>query len=144
PAMSTASLSSAPLSSSSAMATRAPEAWYVVQTKRRQEFRAREHLEKQGFRCFLPVLRVERIRRRVRHWVDEPLFARYLFVELGAADVRWSVLRSTRGVSRVVQFGGAPAKVPADWMNAFLSCDRAPVHLFDVGERVVVTSGPFK
>ncbi len=46
-------------------------------------------------------------------------------------------------MSRVVQFGGVPAKVPFEWMNAFLSCDRAPVRLFDTGQRVVVTDGAF-
>lgn len=127
----------------SALSKPTPEAWYVVQTKPRQELRAREHLERQRFRCVLPLLRVEKIRRRTRQWVDEPLFARYLFIELGGADAKWNVLRSTRGVSRVVQFGGVPAKVPAEWMNAFLSCDRAPVRLFDIGQRVVVTHGPF-
>ena len=128
----------------SAVSTPTSEAWYVVQTKPRQELRARQHLERQGFRCVLPLLRVEKIRRRSRQWVDEPLFARYLFIELGSADARWNVLRSTRGVSQVVQFGGVPAKVPSEWMNAFLSRDRAPVRLFDIGQRVVVTDGPFK
>jgi transcriptional antiterminator RfaH len=126
-----------------ALSTPTSEAWYVLQTKPRQELRAREHLENQGFRCVLPLIRVEKIRRRVRQWVDEPLFARYLFIRLGGADARWNVLRSTRGVSQVVRFGGVPAKVPSEWMIAFLSRDRAPVRLFDTGQRVVVTDGPF-
>ena len=133
----------AALSGMSALLARAPEAWYVVQTRPRQELRAREHLARQGFRCVLPLLRVEKIRRRIRQWIDEPLFARYLFIELGGAHAKWNVLRSTRGVSQVVRFGGVPAKVPFEWMNAFLSCDRAPVRLFDTGQRVVVTGGPF-
>jgi len=141
--MSSASLQLAAPSVTGVLPARPLEAWYVVQTKPRHEFRAREHLQRQGFRCVLPLLRVEKIRRRVRQWVDEPLFARYLFIELGTADSKWCVLRSTRGVSRVVEFGGLPARVPADWMNAFLACDRAPVRLFDVGQRVVVTRGPF-
>ena len=127
----------------SVLSTPTREAWYVVQTKPRQELRAREHLERQGLCCVLPMLRVEKIRRGTLQWVDEPLFARYLFVELGSMDAKWRALRSTRGVSRVVQFGGVPAKVPAEWMNAFLSRDRAPVRLFDTGQRVIVTDGPF-
>ncbi len=101
-------------------------------------------MERQGFRCVLPILRVEKIRRRTRLWVDEPLFARYLFIALGGADAKWHVVRSTRGVNRVVQFGGVPAKVPAQWMDAFLSCNRAPVPLFETGQCVLVTDGPFK
>jgi transcriptional antiterminator RfaH len=75
--------------------------------------------------------------------VDEPLFARYLFIELSGTDAKWSVLRSTRGVTQVVQFGGVPAKMPAHWMDAFRSCERAPVRLFEPGQRVRVTDGPF-
>jgi len=127
----------------SALSTPAPEAWYVVQTKPRQELRAREHLERQGFQCVLPLLRVEKIRRGTRQWVDEPLFARYLFIELGGENVRWNVLRSTRGVTQLVQFGGVPAKMPANWVSAFQSRDRACVHLFEQGQRVLVTDGPF-
>ncbi len=123
--------------------TATPEAWYVVQTKPRQEPRAREHLENQGIRCVLPMLRVEKMRRRTRQWVDEPLFARYLFIDRGDAEARWSVLRSTRGVSNVVRFGGVPAKVPSVWINSFLARERPPVRLFSTGQRVVVTQGLF-
>jgi transcriptional antiterminator RfaH len=128
----------------SALSTPKPAAWYVVQTKPRQEARARENLQNQGIRCTLPLLRVERIRRRTRQWVDEPLFSRYLFIELGGVNAKWNALRSTRGVSQLVQFGGVPAKVPSEWMNAFQSRERIAVPLFDCGQRVVVTAGPFQ
>ena len=119
------------------------DGWYVVQTKPRQERRALEHLERQGFRCMLPLVRIERIRRRTRIWNDEPLFARYLFIRIADANVRWHLLRSTRGVTQLVCFGGVPASVPAGWMEAFLRADRVPVRLFDPGERIVVVQGPF-
>ncbi len=57
----------------------APETWYVVQAKPRQETIACEHLSRQGFRCVLPLLKVERIRRGRRVWAEEPLFARATF-----------------------------------------------------------------
>ncbi len=120
-----------------------PEAWYVVQTRPRQESRALEHLERQGFCCVLPMLRVEKIRRGARLWIDEPLFSRYLFVELGGPDAKWSALRSTRGVSQLLRFGGVPAKMPATWMAEFRSSSRAPVRLFEAGQRVAVTTGAF-
>jgi len=115
----------------------------VVQTKPRQEFRAQEHLRNQEFRCVLPTLQVEKIRYGRRVFVNEPLFARYLFIELGAADTKWSVLRSTRGVSRLVEFGGVPAKLPPGWLEEFQCEAKAPRWLFEPGERVVVTQGPF-
>ena len=117
--------------------------WYVVQTKPRQEFRAEAHLRNQGFRCVLPTLQAERIRRGKRVFANEPLFARYLFIELSALDAKWSVLRSTRGVSRLVEFGGVPAKLPAVWIENFQCQAMAPRRLFEPGQRVVVTQGPF-
>jgi transcriptional antiterminator RfaH len=125
------------------LSTEMGEAWYVVQTKPRQEFRAQDHLQRQGFRCILPLIRLEKIRRGARTWIEEPLFARYVFIEMGGPDANWSVLRSTRGVSQVVRFGGVPARMPVRWMDSVLSCDREPVRLFNSGQRVVVTDGPF-
>ena len=43
-----------------------PPAWYVLQTKPRQELRARDNLANQGIRCHLPMLRVEKVRRHAR------------------------------------------------------------------------------
>ena len=117
--------------------------WYVVQTKPRQEFRAEAHLRNQGFRCVLPTLQAEKIRRGKRVLANEPLFARYLFIELGAADARWSVLRSTRGVTHLVKFGGVPARLPSGWIDVFQHQTTAPRKLFESGQRVVVTQGPF-
>ena len=117
--------------------------WYVVQTKPRQESRARDNLQRQGFHCLLPLLQVERIRRGKRLLVDEPLFSRYIFVELVCTDQNWGTVRSTRGVIGLVQFGGEPAKLPAEWVEEFLSRDREPVRLFESGQRVMVADGPF-
>lgn len=119
------------------------ESWYVVQTKPRQEFRAQEHLRNQGIRCVLPTIQAEKIRRGRRVFVNEPLFSRYLFLELDRRDGKWSVLRSTRGVTRLVEFGGVPARLPASLIEAFVSRQAVPKRLFAPGDQVVVTQGPF-
>lgn len=124
--------------------TKSNETWYVVQTKPRQETRAREHLENQDINCFLPMLRVEKIRRRRQQWVQEPLFSRYLFIGFGDSGEKWSAVRSTRGVSQIVAFGGVPARVPPEWIKEFFPRKLPEVPLFDLGQRVVITEGPFK
>jgi len=126
-----------------ALPARVPEAWYVLQTKPRQELRARDNLQRQGFRCVLPLVQVEKLRCGARVWAVEALFGRYLFIELGDASANWSVLRSTRGVTRLVRFGGVPAKLPTGWIDAFQRQETAPKKLFEPGQRVLVTSGPF-
>ncbi|MDB5729347.1 MAG: hypothetical protein JWQ00_2552, partial [Noviherbaspirillum sp.] len=50
--------------------------WYLIQTKPKQEFRALEQLENQGYTCFLPTLQVEGLITDKLHLCIEPLFAR--------------------------------------------------------------------
>jgi transcriptional antiterminator RfaH len=123
-------------------------AWYLIHSKPRQEFRALENLQAQGFHCYLPLLRVQHLRRKRLQWFDEPLFPRYLFIQLGQAEgpQDWSPIRSTLGVSRLVRFGDEPARVE-DGLIAYLrerqSRQSEPQPLFKTGERVQLTSGPF-
>ena len=121
--------------------------WYLVHTKPRQEELALENLERQGYRCYLPRLQVEKVRRGKATLVREPMFARYLFVQLNASGAgrSWSPIRSTLGVSRLVHFGNQPARADAglvQWLRA--REDEAPAQtLFAPGDSVVVTQGPF-
>jgi transcriptional antiterminator RfaH len=118
-------------------------AWYVIQTKTRQEFRAEEHLRNQGFHCILPTLMAEKLHRGRRMFSREALFARYIFVKLGGDTKNWGAIRNTRGVSRMVTFGGVPAKLPPTWIDVFQRQSIATRSLFEPGQRVVVTRGAF-
>ena len=119
-------------------------AWYLVQTKSRQEFRALEQLRNQGFTCCMPTLAVEKVvRGRVEKSV-EPLFSRYLFVRLSRVVDNWAPIRSTRGVSKLVAFGGRFATLPDACVAALENTEQeAPQPLFKSGDRVTVMSGPF-
>jgi len=118
--------------------------WCVVYTKRGQERRALENLERQGFACYLPVLRLQKLLRGVVTNAQEPLFPRYLFVQLDA-DKGWSTLRSTKGVTRLVSFGTDPALVPAALIERLrleeAAARVAPV--FQAGEAVRIGAGAF-
>ncbi|WP_256351479.1 transcription termination/antitermination NusG family protein [Pseudomonas gingeri] len=84
--------------------------WYLVQCKPRQDGRAEEHLQPQGYHCYRSQLCVERVGRGRRQSLMESLFPGYLFIALGA-DANWAPLRSTRGVSRLVGFNDGPRPV---------------------------------
>ncbi|WP_420476661.1 transcription/translation regulatory transformer protein RfaH [Noviherbaspirillum sp. ST9] len=119
-------------------------AWHLVQTKPKQEFRALENLENQGFRCLLPTLDVERIVSGRRRIATEPLFSRYLFVYLMPDKGGWTPIRSTRGVSSIVSFGGRFATLPDACVAALAATPRLPAEpMFRPGERVSIASGPF-
>lgn len=94
------------------------DAWYLVQCKSRQDQRAEENLLRQGYVCTRPICRRDLIVRGRRQSVRESLFPGYLFINL-PANVDWSPLRSTRGVSRLVSFGGIPLAVCAELVAQF-------------------------
>ena len=120
--------------------------WYLIHTKPRQEARALLNLERQGYACYLPMLARERLARGVRAAAEEPLLPRYLFIRLDAdgAGRSWAPIRSTKGVSQMVTFGGEPAKV-SETLVAVLRQREAeePRPLFVAGERLTIDDGPF-
>ncbi len=86
--------------------------WYVVHTRPRQEERALENLTRQGYTAWMPWLEIEKIRRGRITKVIEPMFSRYLFIQLDHVNTNWSPIRSTLGVSKLVTFGNQAAAVP--------------------------------
>jgi transcriptional antiterminator RfaH len=123
--------------------------WYLIHTKPRQEKRALENLERQGYECYLPLLPTEKIQQKLVAVVDEPLFPRYLFIHLDSSQSgkSWIPIRSTIGVSRLVTFGMEPAKVDQGLIDLLrVNGDQIaaqPQRLFNKGEKVMVTEGPF-
>ncbi|QTN40158.1 transcription/translation regulatory transformer protein RfaH [Marinobacter salsuginis] len=85
--------------------------WYALQHKPAQGDRALQHLQNQDIACFYPKISVEKIKGGKRSKKLEPLFPGYLFVNLEQTDPRWSKLRSTRGVLRIVGFANKPAPI---------------------------------
>lgn len=123
--------------------------WYLVHTKPRQEKRALQNLEQQGYPCYLPTLPSEKLCQKLLTISDEPLFPRYLFIQLGlgSSAKSWAPIRSTTGVCRLVHFGMEPAKVD-DGLIELLHTQEAtfrsqPNRLFKPGERVRLTEAPF-
>jgi transcriptional antiterminator RfaH len=122
-------------------------AWYLVHTKPRQEDVALANLQRQGYECYLPQMRVERIRRRKAEIATEPMFPRYLFIRLDSSDQgkSWSPIRSTLGVSQLVHFGARAVKVDDALIELLRQHEQAmPLgSMFQSGELVVITDGPF-
>lgn len=85
--------------------------WYVLQCKPGQGDRALEHLQNQDISCFYPKVMVEKLRGGKRNNKLEALFTGYIFIRLSQENPVWSKLRSTRGVLRIVGFGGKPLPI---------------------------------
>jgi transcriptional antiterminator RfaH len=122
--------------------------WYLIHTKIRQERVALENLERQGFECFLPLIRAEKLRRGKLQILQEALFPRYLFIRLSTEleSQSWAPIRSTLGVSRLVTFGQTPARIDEDLLAAIRFQNEESevvIRHFEPGEQVVLTDGPF-
>lgn len=123
--------------------------WYLVHTKPRQEKCALDNLQRQGYHCYLPTFPSEKLCQGLLTVSDEPLFPRYLFIRLGQGGgaKSWAPIRSTKGVSRLVCFGGEPARVHDDLIGLLrtqeASVQHDPERLFKPGQRVLLTEAPF-
>lgn len=129
--------------------TPATSAWFLVRSKPRQESVALTQLARQGYESYLPLFAAEKLVRRKSTVVQEPMFARYLFVRLDTTGQgqSWSPIRSTVGVSELVCFGSRPARVD-DALIATLREREAtqqadPITLFAHGDSVRITEGAF-
>lgn len=114
--------------------------WYVLRTKQHAERQVAHVLESRGIITFLPLLR----RRLV-----EPLFPCYLFLNIDCSTDEYLRSRSAPGVSYILSSDGVPAPVPAELVEEIRRrVDREntlpPAARFAQGDRVVVTSGPFR
>ena len=123
--------------------------WFLVRSKPRQESVALTQLARQGYESYLPLFATEKLVRRKSTVVQEPMFARYLFVRLDTTGQgqSWSPIRSTVGVSELVCFGSRPARVD-DILIATLreretAQQASPTTLFAHGDNVRITEGAF-
>ena len=124
--------------------------WFAVCSKPRQEAVAEENLMRQGFYVYLPRLRIRR--RRRGQWIDsiEVLFPRSLFIRIDPVRQNLAPVRSTRGVIGLVRFGGQPAVVPDEVMDALLQCQdptsgfhQENLTPYSAGDRIKLVDGPF-
>ncbi|MFZ9646411.1 MAG: transcription/translation regulatory transformer protein RfaH, partial [Fluviibacter sp.] len=118
-------------------------AWYLVQSKPRNEARALENLVRQGYETYLPLMEVERLQRGKLLKKMEPLFPRYLFLHLEEGNDNWGPIRSTLGVAGLVRFGQAYAVVSNEVMEAVRERTQdIRKTLFESGDNIRVVSGP--
>jgi transcriptional antiterminator RfaH len=76
--------------------------WVLIYTKPKQEIKANENLQKQGFKTFLPLIAAS---NKISECTPTPVFPRYLFAQLNLSLENWSSIRSTYGVSKIIMFG---------------------------------------
>ncbi|MGV6851728.1 MAG: transcription termination/antitermination NusG family protein [bacterium] len=121
--------------------------WFTVYTQARKEQKALEHLQRQGYTCFLPkiIQRPKRLGKRISREVA--LFPRYLFLQACQYTDNMAPIRSTRGVCDLVRFSLEPAVIPDHFIEQLQAkvADDGYVHLdakrFKKGDKLRVSDG---
>jgi len=121
--------------------------WHALYTRHQHEKVVAQALLGKGFEVFLPQYRT------VHRWKDRrkelilPLFSNYVFIR-GGLD-RMLILVTTPGIHSLVSWGGRPANIPPEEIEAVrrLVESNLPVepHPFlKCGDRVRIKSGPLE
>lgn len=93
------------------LASRLAERWYALQVRLRHEEVVAAGLTAKGFESFLPCYASRRRRSDRIATIKIPLFAGYVFCRFDPADRAVPVV-TTRGIVRVLSFGGKPEPIP--------------------------------
>jgi transcription antitermination factor NusG len=125
------------------MKTGAP--WFALQTRPRNEKQVERLLTHKGYECCLPMY------LQKRRWSDRvieaelPLFPMYVFCSFTSSAIGKAI--TTPGVTRIVGFGGQPAEVEVEEIEALQLLGqsgllREPWTYIPSGTLVQVETGP--
>ena len=122
--------------------------WYVLRSKPCKEETVWRQAQSRGFNTFYPRLRVRPVNPRARKVL--PYFPGYLFVQADLQDVGLSTFQYMPYAIGLVCFGGEPANVPEELINAIR---RRVEEIAEVGgelfkglkrgDQVWIQAGPF-
>lgn len=122
--------------------------WIVVCTHSRREQLARHHLERQGYRAYLPLC----LTRRGAELIPAPLFPRYLFALLDLTCEAWRPMLSTVGVHSVLLNGDHPGTLSERTVDAIRAREEQMITFHEpvedhpryaVGQTVRMLTGAF-
>jgi len=124
--------------------------WFAVITKPRQEQIALQNLQRQDFKCFLPMAENPYQRHsKKQQAIIEPLFPRYLFLNAIADTQNLAPVRSTRGVLSMVRFGTELAVIADSIIQAIKNRIEPDTGLITIkpikikaGDKVKIFDGP--
>ena len=122
--------------------------WYLLQTKPNAPSTACDHLKRQGFDVFLPLITKTTKKNGKFLDVKAPLFPGYLFMDTSIDPVPWKSVNGTRGISSAVTLDGVYRPMNRDIIDGLkYRCDDNSViqRLNEIipGDRVKIERGPF-
>ncbi len=119
--------------------------WYAVHTKPHKECQVQAVLAARGIQVYLPLVPAPHLRNPK---AQNPYFPNYLFACTDLDVTGWWSLHYVPGARGLVMFGGTPASVDENFIQA-LRARLAETNLvyahgdtLQAGDRVVITTGP--
>ena len=122
--------------------------WFIIQLKPNSYVMATRNLERQGFETFLPEMSIT-IKKNNRYISKKiHLFPGYMFVCFDPNYLKWNLINSTYGVSKILSFNNKPAVISPDLILA-LKYRYSPNESLsgnenlEKGDRIKMITGPF-
>ena len=84
--------------------------WVLIYTKAKEEKKANENLQRQGFKTFLPLIAPTNQNSEFKSLV--PVFPRYFFTQINLKLDNWTSIKSSYGVSHIVMFSEKFTSIP--------------------------------
>jgi len=119
--------------------------WHVLQTRSRQEKALARTLDAAGIEHYLPLTKRPRYRRDRKRFVEEPLFASYLFLH-GPVEVTYLAVATER-VANVIAVANQSRFIDElEQIRRALDngADLSPFRYLKAGRRARVSAGPFR
>jgi transcriptional antiterminator RfaH len=129
--------------------TPAGSEWFCVHAQPKKVFMAAQSLyQLPGVDCYLPLLKFQRVQRKKKVWVTEPLFPGYLFARFHFQTSLRAVYYA-QGVSRVIHFGDHWPVIPGEIIEQLQQSVgetgvKTVEDLLVPGDEVQINTGPFK
>ena len=119
--------------------------WFALQTRPKNERKVESLLKQKGYECFTPTYRLKRKWSDRVVEIDFPLFPGYVFCRFSPSALGKAI--ATQGVTRIVGFGGRPAEVTIEEVEALQrlmqsNILREPWKYLPDGIQVIVETGP--
>jgi transcription antitermination factor NusG len=89
--------------------------WFALQIKPKNEKKVEALLKQKNYECFTPMYRLKRKWSDRTVEGDSPLFPGYIFCRFSPSVLGKAI--STRGVIRIVGFGGKPVAIDVEEIN---------------------------
>ena len=132
--------------------------WYVIHTLTGQEERVKSAIEGKiasgaagGWisQVLIPMEKVSEVKAGKKKISERKVFPGYVLLEMELTDDSWYLIRNTPGVSGFVGGGQRPTPLGEEEVQAIMQASQekmekpTPKVIFEVGESVRVTEGPF-